>query len=163
MNEVGDMPSWKRSPRWMKALLVVSLVANAAVLGVVSGWMMRHGTPDEPGLSRQQARILHLVPQPRREEARAILLSRKDEIAAAWNEMRAAQEEMLAAIRAEPFSAERLTAALAARRVASGKVWGIGYEQLGAIAAGLDPADRAALADRMEERFKRWTERRANR
>jgi len=163
MSEDREVQSWKRAPRWMKAVLVVSLVANAAVLGAVGGWKMRHAMPDEPGLSRQQARILDLVPQSRREEARAILLSRQDEIAATWNEMRAAQAEMLAAIRAEPFSADRLASALAARRAASGKVWGIGYEQLGEIAARLDSADRAALADRLEERYKRWMERRGSR
>jgi uncharacterized membrane protein len=139
------------------------LVANAAVLGIVGGWKMRHHAPEEPGLSRQQARLLHLVPEPRRDAARAVLLARQDEIGAAQTEMRAAQEELLAAIRAEPFSADRLAAALAARRSASGKVWGIGYEQLGQIAAGLDAADRAALADRMEERYNRWMERRGNR
>lgn len=163
MSEAGEKGAWKRAPGWMKALLVVSLVANAAVLGVVSGWKMRHGAPDEPGLNRQQARILDLVPETRRDAARAILLSRQDEVAAARSEMRTAQEELLAAIRAEPFSADRLAAALAARRTASGKVWGIGYEQLAEIAAGLSAADRAALADRMEERYKRWMERRGNR
>jgi uncharacterized membrane protein len=160
MSEVGEKGSWKRAPGWMKALLVVSLVANAAVLGIVGGWKMRHGTSDEPGLSRQQARILALVPEPRRDAARNILLSRQDEVAAARKEMRAALEELVAAIRAEPFSADRLAAALAARRTASGKVWGIGYEQLAEIAAGLNAADRVALADRIEERYNRWMERR---
>jgi uncharacterized membrane protein len=163
MSEAGEKSSWKRAPGWMKALLLVSLVANAAVLGIVGGWKMRHGAPDEPGLSRQQAQILHMVPEPRREAARAILLSRQDEVAAAGAEVRIAQKAMLAAIRAEPFSADQLAAALAARATAGGKVWGISFEQLAEIAAGLDAADRAALADRMEERYKRWMERRGNR
>lgn len=162
MSETAERASWKHAPGWMKLLLVVSLVGNAAVLGIVGGWKMRHGAPEEPGLSRQQARILHMVPDARREAARAILLSRQDEIGAARTQMRAAQEEMLAAIRAEPFSAERLAAALAARQSAGGRVWGISYEQLGEIAAGLDAAERAALADRLEERYRRWMERRGD-
>jgi len=161
MSGTGEAASWKRAPRWMKLLLVLSLLGNAAVVGMVGGWMMHHrGGPDEPGLSRQQARILHMVPEPKREAARAILMSRQDEIAAARAAMRDAQEEMVAAIRAEPFSTERLTAALAARRAASGQVWGIGYAQIAEIAADLDAAERAELADRMEERYRRWMERR---
>lgn len=160
MSETGETASWRRAPGWMKLLLVLSLLGNAAVTGLVAGSMMRHDRrPEEPGLSRQQARILHMVPDPKREAARAILLSRKDEADAARVAMRAAQEEMVAAIRAEPFSAERLSAALAARQAASSQVWGIGYQQIAEIAAGLNAAERAELADRMEERYRRWAER----
>lgn len=161
MSESGETASWRRAPGWMKALLVVSLLGNAAVIGVVGGWMLHHrGGPEEPGLTRQQARILHMVPEPKRAAARAILLSRKDEISAARAAMRDAHQEILAAIRAEPYSAERMAAALAARRDAGGQIWGIGYEQLAEIAASLNAAERAELADRMEERYRRWMERR---
>ncbi|HSF94246.1 MAG TPA: periplasmic heavy metal sensor [Thermohalobaculum sp.] len=161
MADTGGKISWKRAPAWMKLLLVVSLIGNAAIAGMAGGWMARdERQPNEPGLSRQQTRILHMVPEARRDEAREILLSRSDEIAAAREVMRSTQQKMLEAIRAEPFSPEQFKAALAERRAASSEVWGTGYEQLAEIAGKLTAAERAQMADAMEERYRRWTERR---
>jgi len=161
MTGTAESASWTRAPGWMKALLVASLLGNAAVAGLFGGSMMRSDRePNEPGMNRQQTRILHMVPEPKREAARAILLSRGDELTAAREARGSAQTEMLAALRAEPYQPERLTAALAARQAASASYWGIGYEQIAEIAAGLDAAERAQLADNMEERYRRWMERR---
>lgn len=162
MTEMEVKRSWRMAPVWMKLLLAASLLGNAAVAGIAGGWMARDDErwPDEPGLSRQQARILHMVPEPRREMAREILLARADEIEAARAEMRAAHEATIAAIRAEPFSPERLEAATAARMAAGRKVFGTAYEQLGEIVAQLSAAERAELAENLDERYQRWMERR---
>ena len=169
MSELGAQPSWRQAPRWMKALLVVSLVLNAAVIGVLGGNAARHWQDDsdnsrpanEPGLDRRQSRILRMVPEARRGEARTILLARQDEYDAARETMRTAQQALIEAIRQEPLDQDRLAAALAGRQAASGRTWGIGYEQLIEIASRLNAAERVELAGRLEERTRRWMERQA--
>lgn len=161
MTGTGEKASWKQAPGWMKALLVVSLLGNAAVAGMVGGNFMHDKRgPSEPGLSRQQARILQMVPEARRGVAREILIARSGDADAAREAMRAAQQEIVAAIRAEPFSADRLMAAMAARQAAGSTVWESSYSQLAEIAGKLTAAERSQMADAMDERYKRWTERR---
>jgi hypothetical protein len=163
MNEIGEKKSgWRQSPGWMKLLLIVSLSVTVAVVGLVGGNAVRHwhgGSyhskwQTEPGLDRRQSRVLHMVPDARRDEARTILLARQDEYSAARVSMMAAQQALVEAIRQEP-----LDAALAERRAASSSMWNIGYEQMAEIARRLSAPERAEMANRLEERTKRWMER----
>jgi len=171
MSGMGEKPGWRQAPGWMKLLLIVSLSVNVAIAGLVGGNAIRHWQQgvasgkwqNEPGLNRQQTRFLRMVPDARREEARTILLARQDDYKAARETMRAAQRALVEAIRQEPLNPERLTAALAERRQASGRMWGIGYEQIAEIARRLNAAERAELAKRLEERTRRWMERQERR
>jgi hypothetical protein len=101
-----------------------------------------------------------MVPDARRDEARAILLARQDEYKTARETMRAAQQALIDAIRQEPLNPERLAAALAERRQTSSRMWGIGYEQMTEIIHLLDSTERVEMANRLEERTRRWMERR---
>jgi uncharacterized membrane protein len=167
MDEIGEKSGWRQSPGWMKLLLIVSLSVTVAVVGLVGGNAIRHwpgGSYDskwqtEPGLDRRQSRVLSMVPDARRDEARTILMARQDEYNAARKTMMAAQQALVEAIRQEPLDPGRLTAALAERRAASSRVWDIGYEQMAEIARRLSAAERAEMANRLEERTKRWMER----
>jgi uncharacterized membrane protein len=151
----------------MKLLLILSLSVNVAIAGLVGGNAIRywqHGAAsgkwqNEPGLDRRQTRILRMVPDARRGEARTILLAWQDEYKVARETMRAAQQALVEAIRQEPLDPDRLAAALAERRAASGRMWGIGYEQMAEIVHRLNAAERAELANRLEERTRRWMER----
>lgn len=171
MNEIGNKPGWRQSPGWMKLLLIVSLSITFAVLGVVGGNAVRHWQGDsykkewrnEPGLDRRQSRLLRMVPEARKDEARTILLARQDEYQAAREARMAAQKALVDAIRQDPLDPERLAAALADRRAASGRMWALGYEQIAEIAGRLSAAERAEMADRLEERTRRWLERQARR
>ncbi len=167
MSEMGKKPGWRQAPGWMKLLLIVSLSVNVAIAGLVGGSAIRHWQQgiasgkwqNEPGLDRRQTRILRMVPDARRDEARTILLARRDEYKSARETMRAAQQALVEAIRQDPLDPDRLTAALAERRAASGRMWGIGYEQMAEIVLRLDAAERAELAERLEQRSRRWMER----
>jgi uncharacterized membrane protein len=168
MAETGEARSWATAPGWVKLLLVLSLSANVAVIGLIGGHAMR---PDEhdrygdeaavPGLSRQQSRILQMVPEARREQAKAMLLARSAEIEAARAALQTSQAALIEALRQEPLDPARLDAALSERQAASGRVWGIGYEQMIEIARQLSPEERAAMASKLEERTQRWMERQA--
>jgi uncharacterized membrane protein len=167
MSGMGEKPGWRQAPGWMKLLLILSLSVNVMIAGVVGGNAIRHWqygsfgskSQNEPGLDRRQTRILRMVPDLRRDEARAILLARQDEYKAARETMRAAQQALVEAIRQEPLDPDRLAAALAERRAASGRMWSIGYEQMAEIARRLNAAEREEMAKRLEERTRRWMER----
>jgi uncharacterized membrane protein len=167
MSDMGGKPGWRQAPGWMKLLLSLSLSMNVAVVGLIGGNAMRysHGgvfsskSKNEPGLDRRQSRILRMVPDARRDEAREILLARQDDYKMAREAMRAAQMALIEAIRQDPLDPDRLSMALAERRSASGQMWGIGYDQMAEIARGLNAAERAEMADRLEERTRRWMER----
>ncbi len=168
MAETERGKSWASAPGWVKLLLVLSLSANVAIAGLIGGHAMRPGWGDHhggtesmPGLSRQQSRILQMVPEARREHARAILLARAGEIEAAYAALQAKQAQLVEALRQEPLDADRLKAAVADRQAASGRIWGIGYEQMTEIALQLAPAERAAMADQLEERTRHWLDRQA--
>lgn len=157
---------WRAAPGWMKALLAVSLALNLAVAGVIGGNALRHLSDGrvhkvelEPGLDRRQSRIFQMVPEDRREAAKAILLDRQDEQDRARAEMREAHMAFIDAIRQEPLDPERLEQALARRNAASADFWRIGMEQMVEIARSLDAPARIELADRLEERTRRWMKR----
>ena len=169
MSDIEGKSGWRLAPGWMKMLLIVSLSANVTIIGVIGGDAMNQRqqkvtsgkSQNEQGLDRRQTRILRMVPEARQDEAWVILLGRQDEYRAARETMLTANMALADAIRQEPLDHERATAALAERRTASGHMWGIGYEQIVEIARGLDASDRAELANRLEERTKRWMERQA--
>jgi uncharacterized membrane protein len=167
MSKMGGKSGWRQAPGWMKLLLILSLSVNVAIAGLIGGNAIRHWQQgsaggkwqNEPGLNRAQSRILRMVPDSRRDEARTILLARQGEYETAREAMRAAQQALLEAIRQEPLDPERLAAALAERRKASGRMWGIGYEQMAEIVLRLDAAERVEMAKRLERRTRRWMER----
>ena len=163
MSEIGEKPGWRQAPGWMKLLLILSLSVNVAIAGVVGGNAIRHWQhgvasgkwQNEPGLDRPQTRNRPLVPAPRPRGAAGVLGSFGADSVRSWETMRVTQQALIEAIRQEPLNPERLAAALAERRQASGRMWGIGYEQMAEIVHRLDAAERAELANRLEERTRR--------
>ena len=163
MNGSPERPGWRTAPGWMKLVLVVSLALNLAVAGLIGGNALRHWQEGsygrveaEPGLDRRQTRLLRMVPEEGREEARRILLSRTEEIDQARREMIEAHMALIDAIRAQPLKPEKLETALARRHEASAEFWRIGMEQMVEVARALGPEQRDKLADRFEERTRRW-------
>ncbi|HUF85763.1 MAG TPA: periplasmic heavy metal sensor [Thermohalobaculum sp.] len=163
MSGTADRPGWRDAPGWMRLALAVSLAFNLVVAGLIGGNALRtwNDTPyaaaeAEPGLDRRQTRLLHMVPEARRAEARSILIARQDEIVRTGAEMRDAHMAFIEAIRADPLDPERLNAALEQRQAASAAFWHIGSEQMVEIARVLSAAERAELAERFEERTRRW-------
>lgn len=166
MNAPEVRRSWRSAPGWMKALLVVSLALNLGVAGLIGGHALRawHDRPfasmkPEPGLDRRQTRLLHMVPEAERDEVKPILLQRQDEIDRARERMQEAHMELIEALRADPLDPKRLEAALARRHEASSAFWRIGSEEVVEIARTLDREGRETLADRLEERTRRWMKR----
>jgi len=99
------------------------------------------------------------VPDGRRDEARALLLSGQIEYSSARATMIGAERALIDALRMNPFDADTVAAALTNRQEASRVLGDIGSSQLAAIAQLLTDTERADMADRLEEQARRWTER----
>ena len=145
--------------RWLTPLLIVSLALNLLVLGAVAGfawrhgphggWGGRHGGPD---------RILWLLPEARRDGAKAIIERYRADDEAREAEAKSARDAVSVALTAEPFSQDALQAAL--RRLGETEI-GRRFDpaMLAEIAATLSLEERKELAEdlgRMMERRGRW-------
>lgn len=148
-------------PLWVRVLLIASLAGNLAVVGLVGGWSMRggHGYDDPDGLDPRQVRLLRMLPESRHAEARAMMLAERGALASHRERMKAVQADIVSVLRAPDFSAARLQAALDARRAASGAVNGVVHGQFVALVARMSPAERAEMADRLEDLARRWAAR----
>ncbi len=153
-------PSPPRSPGWMKLLLAVSLALNLGVAGVLGGLALRHAADAPPpdlqrGAAPQGLSLRHAVAALPDAERRALRQSWRADMQTARQEAPPAPPvaDVLALLRADDLDQTALRAALEApqaRAVAAGRV---GAALLVAQLAEMDPAARAAYADRLEERL----------
>lgn len=146
--------------RWLKPLFIASLALNLLVLGAVAGWAFKHGGPHGPWGGRHGGadRILWLLPDEKRDGARAIVERYRANEGARQSEAKAARDAVGAALTAEPFSQGTLESAL--RRVGEVEIGRrLDPAMLAEIAATLSLEERKELAEhlqRMMERRKRW-------
>lgn len=148
-------------PRWMKLALIVSLMLNVAVVGIIAGHNMKDERAKGAG-NRQVQWILELVPDDRRDFAKAHFRDVRTRL----QDIRAQRQEhlgqIIAAMRIEPFEPERFGAVLAERRNASLASRAIVHERLEALLGEFTPAERAIFAERLEARVSKWREHRTN-
>ncbi len=140
------------TPRWLLGLLLVSLGVNLGIAGVAAGrWMRDMG--EDPSLGRFERRMLDMVPEDRRAEARAILTENADADRAAFLERLMRTTETVAdAMRAQPFDAEALRAALSARLDVFRERFDARHDRTVALVAALPPEDRRRMAEALTER-----------
>lgn len=149
----GSLPPLprRRSPRWMRVLLVVSLSMNLAVAGLVAGRAMR--VSDAAELGRFNARLVSMLPRDVRPEARELLLT---DVAAA-NAMRdsliEADRAAIAALRTSPFDRDAMAAALDRREALLSERNALRIRQMLALADALPTDARAALSDQLDRRL----------
>ncbi len=149
----------RRAPRWMRWTLIASLALNLAVLGVVVGAVVNHMSGDSPRPPSVRSLDLGaysaaLSPEDRR--------AMREAFRAEWpglRQMRARQAEttaaILAALRADPFDAAALRAQLAAQRARVAEGHDLGQRLLMERLEAMTAPERAAFADRLEERLTR--------
>lgn len=146
--------------RWMKPLFIASLALNLMVLGAVAGWAFRHGGPHGSWGGRHGGpdRILWLLPDEKRDGARAIIERYRANDSTREAEGKAAREAVSIALAAEPFSQLALESAL--KRVGEAEIGRrLDPKMLAEIAATLSLDERKELAEhlgRMMERRGRW-------
>jgi len=148
---------------WMRLLLVVSLAANLAVVGVVAGWALRHGGHHGHHPSR-----LDMAGGPL---TRALSDADRREIGQrmrqVWRETRsdradigASFDALVSDLRAVPFDPAQVEQRMQQHRERFAARFAMGQEVLLDHLAAMSDADRAAYADRLEQRIREYRERR---
>ncbi|MEM7060166.1 MAG: periplasmic heavy metal sensor [Pseudomonadota bacterium] len=147
------------TPAWMKMALVASLVVNVAVIGLFIGASMKSDGKREGGANRQIAWIIELVPEERRDFTEAKFEAKRDDMRKARAARAKHMEEIVTAIRAEPFSPETLEYAMRMRRAAGEDRRTIVHSTLTEILVEFNPEERTEFANRLEDRLDRWMKR----
>ena len=160
MGPEPDRPGTDHSPvsRWVRVLLVGSLILNLLFIGSVAGMAFGHwGRGDGPFAGRQGGPDPGFGPFSdalTREDRQAL----KRELARKVPDMRRMRDEMdgdlatvAATLRSETFDEAALRAALAQMRGRFQARMDIGADLLVGRLAQMSPAERRAFADRLEE------------
>lgn len=131
--------------KWLMVLLIVSLALNFALLGFVIGkGFADRGGPDP---SKMYRRWVHTLPEPRRDELRPGLRESFVEQRPLVRTMRRQHRALREQIRAETFSAEDMSATLAAMRDTHNRLQALNNASFVDFVGALTPAERTALAD----------------
>lgn len=150
----GEAQVVSRAPKWLLAVLVVSLLLNGLVLGAVaSRWQALHATVPPLG-SSTNAQIFGFavtLPPDRRREVWSAIETDRAAIRPLREAVFAARDETRKALLAEPFDAERYAAAQKQLFDAEQQVRARAIGVIQAIAKQLTPKERAAFARWEEE------------
>ncbi|MEM6759357.1 MAG: periplasmic heavy metal sensor [Pseudomonadota bacterium] len=144
-----------RSPLWMRALLLISLAMNLAIVGLVAGFLLRDSGPIRGGGPGASFGLPYLIAL-ERDDRRAVMDRVRGDDALPNRRMRRAHfEQMITLIRAEPLDRAaveelltRQTRTAAAVQLAAQAEWVAQLESMGQEA-------RMAYADRIETVLKR--------
>jgi uncharacterized membrane protein len=143
-------PLATRTPRWVQALLVLSLAANLMVAGLVAGAWLRDGPPGATGRDPGFGPFAGALSDDDRRALRRAFLSRMPEMRENRMALRADMQGVLAALRAQPFDAAALDSAMDTALARLGERISVGQTLLFERIAAMDSAERAAFADRLE-------------
>jgi uncharacterized membrane protein len=151
MSGTAPSPRDRRTPRWVRVVLVLSLTINLAGFGWLGGQYLRE-TGRDPALTRSQAMFLELLPAGRRDEARAVFARGRGDLGRARIALLERTMDALEAIRAEPFSRDALAEAVARRRAAALERRATVQAQFVEVVSRLAAEERRAVAERVERR-----------
>ena len=158
---MSDMPQpdpRPRAPRWMRWTLIASLAVNLAVVGVVAGTSLKRMSGEHRGPSVRALNLGAYTAALSTEDRRALRQAFRDELPS-LREVRASQAEgqaaILSALRADPFDAAAVRDQLAAQQTRMAEGLALGQRLLMDRLEAMSAADRAAFADRLEERLSR--------
>ncbi len=156
MTDAGDAKgkSVRRAPRWMRGLLFLSLALNLVIVGSVAGAVWRFRAPP-PWASAVVPNLLGYAgtfPAERRTQIWEQTVEQRRHIRPFRREVRAAREETIKALLAEPFEKQRYLAAQTRQAEAENHARGAAQELYAKIADSLTPEERRA--------FPRWRDHR---
>jgi uncharacterized membrane protein len=148
------------APRWMRILLVVSLALNLLVAGATLGMVLRGGPPLAEGREVGFGPFAAALSPEDRSELRRAFIARSIAEGDGRRAMREDMRALLGALRADPFDADALRAALAhvAGRHAGRLELGLSLIEDRVLAQS--PEERLAFADRLERELRRGPRRR---
>jgi uncharacterized membrane protein len=138
--------------RTLKILLAASLALNVGIAGVVGGAMLRDGPPGG-GRDFGMGPLSDALSKDDRKALRKSFVDHHPDIRGDRREMRAEFDAVVVALRAEPFDPAALDQALAAVAGRNQALLDSGRLLVAERLKAMSPGDRAAFADRLEERI----------
>ena len=149
----GPEPT-RRVPRWLLVALVVSLALNLVIVGSVAGavWRFRAPPPWASAVTPNLLGYASTLPAQRRTQLWDQTAAERRHIRPFRREVRAAREETIKALIAEPFDGQRFLAAQSRQAEAENRARQAVQDLYVRIADGLTPEERRA--------FPRWREHR---
>lgn len=151
MADTAGNSAGRTGGRWLRIALAVSVAINLCVAGVVAGAWLRDGPPRGGGV-----RDVGFGPyaagltEDDRAALRRALIARGPDLRAARMAMRDDMAAVVAALRADPFDAAAMAAAMERGTTRLAEFAGLGRSLLVEHAAAMTPEARAAFADRLE-------------
>lgn len=112
----GSSPSSSR-PRFLKALLVISLAANFLFVGLIAGSVWKH-TYGKSHLTKHRAfeatieQVMKELPEAKRATAENVLVRLRSDVFPKADEMREARRAVVEALLADPYEEEAMRKAL---------------------------------------------------
>lgn len=151
-------PPKREGTGWRKWLLVGSLTLNLAVLGVVGGAMLRgHSDGPRPMAVRDLGfgPFAEALSDEDRRALRKAFVQRAPDLRVARRAMREDMAAVLQALRAEPFAADALQAALRRGSSRAAERQDLGQALIFDHVAAMTPDARRAFAERLEKSLTR--------
>ena len=148
-----------RRKRLMRVALGLSLALNVMILGALGGAMWRHGGPgphgggDLPGLRSYASPYVQALPPEARRGLHGKMQASGKVHHLDREARRALYDEMLTALRAEPFQADVAAAVLAAQGEAAAGVQQVAHDAWLAEVSAMDAAARQDYADKLQQRL----------
>ena len=150
MTEAGSSkaPVVRRAPRWLLVVLFASLAVNLVIVGSVAGAVWRHrGPPAWAGLVIPNLLgYASTFPPERRRQIWELTRDERSRIRPFRREVRAAREETIKALVAEPFDRQRFLAAQAKQAEAENRARVAVQDLYLKIADNLTADERQAFA-----------------
>src|SRR5262247_2434540 len=133
----------RQAPRWMLVLLLASLAVNFLIIGLTAGAMWRlRGPPPLAGVTPNLLGYASTLPSERRKALWDQTEAERKFLRPFRREVRAAREETIKALIAEPFDRERFLAAQARQGETEHQARGAVQNLYAKIASGLTLDER---------------------
>ncbi len=155
MSVMAEADGAAKSGKGVRIALAVSVALNLLILGLVAGAVLRDGGPRGRMMGDLEFGPFTEALSPRdRDALRRDFVTRMPDLMDMRRQMRDDFDGVLAALRAEPFDAAALRAAMAGQSSRMAERLALGQELLLGRVGAMTPAARAAFADRLEERLR---------
>ena len=142
----------------LRIALAVSVALNLAVAGLAAGAFFKHGGPEgRDGMIRDLGfgPFTEALSPADRDALRRAFIAKVPDIRKSRSAMRQNQQELLAALRAQPFDKDRLVAVMQAQSDRASAQLGTGQALLQDLLLNLSDEARREFAGRLEQRLAR--------
>ncbi len=142
----------RTASRWLKPVLILSLAFNLFVGAVIVGSAIGHHKRPHPGVRDVSFGLFtEALDRDDRKALREAFFRAAPDIRDRRREAREDYESLIAALRADPWRQEQVEETFGAQEARMVERFALGRRLLGERIAQMSPAERAALAERMED------------